>query len=94
MNPNPTSATYYDTGACGHDANCALNSYGDLIGYNDTACTTGAGAVFGVPKNSAFGLGYANSVGGYGGAALYFFLASIGTDPTPSVTTSIRYDVN
>jgi RHS repeat-associated protein len=92
-NPNPASATYYDTGACGHDANCAFNIYGDMIGYNDTSCSSGAGAIFGVPKSSAFGLGYAQAVGGYAGAALYFYLSNLGTDPTPSVTSTIRYDV-
>jgi hypothetical protein len=76
---------YVDTGSCGHDENCVYNRFFAQLASTATSCSVGAGGVFGMPQQS---YGY----GGFSFSNIWSWM--FGSDPVPSVTETISYDVD
>ena len=53
----PSNTQFFDTGSCGHNANCIFAKYAASLEDNATSCPVGGGSVFGAPSHPRWQLG-------------------------------------
>ncbi len=85
--PNPATAEYVSTGTCGHNLSCVLTNFADWLASGTSACSTGAGGVFGAPSTSSLSIGYGAGLGNW------MSWAWIDLPATPSVSSTINWQL-
>jgi RHS repeat-associated protein len=88
----PSSQNYYNTGNCGHDANCVFAKYAQQIEQGMSGCPIGAGSVFGAPLRISLYLSIPPPLAGVAVPLPSPPTVVVIEDSGTSVTSSIRYD--
>jgi len=88
----PSSQNYYNTGNCGHEANCVFAKYAQQIEQGMSGCPIGAGSVFGAPLRISLYLSIPPPLAGVAVPLPSPPTVVVIEDSGTSVTSSIRYD--
>jgi RHS repeat-associated protein len=88
----PSSQNYYNTGNCGHEANCVFAKYAQQIEQGMSGCPIGAGSVFGAATHISLYLGVPPPPAGVGVPLSSPPGVVVIQDSGTSVTSTIRYD--